>query len=1375
MADLKLGTQIGGNLVWHQGILDLNPVDTKLYFQDQEVLVDTGYQTLKGTMKFNVPANQYDIESLSILPAGSKSMLRKFRGGINDTIWHETIQNTKYRISTGNTDAGLILELVHGNAATFQNSVHTNAAQSTAANSFTRKDYVDAIDNKNVAKAGDTMTGDLLFDSGSRKVRVNEIASVAAGWDAAGNSTFFKMGSYDQAKGGDLLEIRSAGAGVGNRTSGFDVRTTKNISNTPLYVGDNMVYHPANKPTPGDINAYTKAEIDTKSWLRVKDERAAMIQPSALDSKTLGLYFTNQSDVTTNWVSGFTVNGWESTYAAWSIFSSARSDTDDARLWFKYGRTAWSPSYRIYHENNKPTNVELNLVSRAGDEMTGPLTIRNSTFQCVTGWGVRRVMKQLGPQNDAKPVLVLFCPKYIGAALPKSGFVGRVTFDRGATTSNLQANYVDISAVTAYKETVAQIHYASGGTPVKLVYVTHNGVEYLAMYRVVASEATLIIDGYCYGADPILISDATGYVVTDIETRERIYSSNNKPTNVDLNLVSRAGDTLTGSLNGPDFIQTTPQSSNGAASARKDYVDAQDAMAVAKAGDTMTGALIATQFKASSDYGFVRSTNDAQGMFVGADGRTIIGGGAGALILRPQGIDNAASESVFNNDGTIAISKTGTADNHLVTKKYVDDKVGTAVQSVTATGAVKSTGGINPVISLANATNAADGAMSFADKAKLDGIPAAAVNRTGDTMTGALGVTRIDHVDLPSANQQLINADNTGRVFVGNAQTVNDLRLQTNNGVVSVTVGNAPFRIYHAGFKPTAIDVNAVGRSSVGFSSVNLNALRTSQHLRLEAAGNITNRPSDDVSYAQMIHVNGGGDTHMQILGTYNTGKLFWRGFNNTMAAGSVSWYQIYHTGFKPTADDVGAAPSGYGLGVNAPLIHDRSGFFANDAPSVAGYPGNGAGFQSTYGSNRRAQIYMNSSGAVYSRFSLVGNVIDTTTPWATHYTTLNKPTSADIGAVAKTGDTMTGTLNFARIKSAANFWDKSSIMFADGANTWFHLLSEANYFKISAGTTGQTNLMSVDSAGNMDVAGSTASNYFRTNKLGGNDAVAPYRSASQGGSFATMYNRHASFHTDVVQTGSNYAPNTSIQYQHNAGWAGMYSTGVLNNSAASPGAYCIAHISNGGGDAFTWKFDGKTGRFTSGAISVTNIDVDGSVTAGQIRTTGGLTINNISPTIALQDLDNKSGFVHVNSNQFYILRSAGNNETSFDGGPNGIHPMTMNLDNGDVTFSRNGSFNDVNIRSDIRLKSNLLPIVGALDKVYTLSGFTFDKFGCDKREAGIIAQDLKKVLPESVGSFKTTAGEEFLTVSNSGVNALLVEAIKELTDRVKYLESKIN
>lgn len=292
-----------------------------------------------------------------------------------------------------------------------------------------------------------------------------------------------------------------------------------------------------------------------------------------------------------------------------------------------------------------------------------------------------------------------------------------------------------------------------------------------------------------------------------------------------------------------------------------------------------------------------------------------------------------------------------------------------------------------------------------------------AVAKAGDAMTGTLGVTKINHVNLPSANQQLINADNTGIVFVGNAQTVNDLRLQTSNGVASVTIGDTPYRIYHAGFKPTAIDVNAVGRSSVGSSSVNLNALRTSQHLRLESAGNITNRPFDDVSYAQMIHVNGGGDTHMQILGTYNTEKLFWRGFNNTMAAGSVSWHQIYHTGFKPTPADLGAAPSGYGVGEPAALMSD-----ANALPNVGGiFAASGAG--SLNYANQYSPIIQafrpggDASGQVLQIQELDGSIAvrnrngGNWTSWNKLYGERNRPTPGDVGAVNKTGDSMSGQL----------------------------------------------------------------------------------------------------------------------------------------------------------------------------------------------------------------------------------------------------------------------------------------------------------------------------------------------------------------------------
>ncbi|WP_033112466.1 hypothetical protein, partial [Aeromonas lacus] len=43
----------------------------------------------------------------------------------------------------------------------------------------------------------------------------------------------------------------------------------------------------------------------------------------------------------------------------------------------------------------------------------------------------------------------------------------------------------------------------------------------------------------------------------------------------DAKCVQKAGDTMQGSLTATDFIQSTPQTNNAAASTRKDYVDAQ--------------------------------------------------------------------------------------------------------------------------------------------------------------------------------------------------------------------------------------------------------------------------------------------------------------------------------------------------------------------------------------------------------------------------------------------------------------------------------------------------------------------------------------------------------------------------------------------------------------------------------------------------------------------------------------------------------------------------------------------------------------------------------------------------------------------------------
>jgi len=91
---------------------------------------------------------------------------------------------------------------------------------------------------------------------------------------------------------------------------------------------------------------------------------------------------------------------------------------------------------------------------------------------------------------------------------------------------------------------------------------------------------------------------------------------------------------------------------------------------------------------------------------------------------------------------------------------------------------------------------------------------------------------------------------------------------------------------------------------------------------------------------------------------------------------------------------------------------------------------------------------------------------------------------------------------------------------------------------------------------------------------------------------------------------------------------------------------------------------------------------------------------------------------------------------------------------------------------SDERLKTNIAPFKNATKMVSKLRGVEFNwgeesKYA-DKPDYGVIAQDVQKVLPHAV---KEKNG--MLTVEYSKLTPLLIEAVKELTERVEYLENK--
>ena len=98
-------------------------------------------------------------------------------------------------------------------------------------------------------------------------------------------------------------------------------------------------------------------------------------------------------------------------------------------------------------------------------------------------------------------------------------------------------------------------------------------------------------------------------------------------------------------------------------------------------------------------------------------------------------------------------------------------------------------------------------------------------------------------------------------------------------------------------------------------------------------------------------------------------------------------------------------------------------------------------------------------------------------------------------------------------------------------------------------------------------------------------------------------------------------------------------------------------------------------------------------------------------------------------------------------------------------------------ISSDERLKENIQTVENPIDKIKQIRGVTFKKKFTGKESAGVIAQEVEKVLPSAVDEKKLpmeTGDEEALwkTVKYDQLHALLIESVKELTKRVEELEN---
>ena len=105
-------------------------------------------------------------------------------------------------------------------------------------------------------------------------------------------------------------------------------------------------------------------------------------------------------------------------------------------------------------------------------------------------------------------------------------------------------------------------------------------------------------------------------------------------------------------------------------------------------------------------------------------------------------------------------------------------------------------------------------------------------------------------------------------------------------------------------------------------------------------------------------------------------------------------------------------------------------------------------------------------------------------------------------------------------------------------------------------------------------------------------------------------------------------------------------------------------------------------------------------------------------------------------------------------------------------------SSNNITAYSDIRLKKDVKTIENALDKVCAMRGVEYTRKSNDEREVGVIAQEVKEVVPELVKIEENTDSfnegiSDIHTMKYQNTVGLLIEAIKELEAKVKELENK--
>ena len=182
----------------------------------------------------------------------------------------------------------------------------------------------------------------------------------------------------------------------------------------------------------------------------------------------------------------------------------------------------------------------------------------------------------------------------------------------------------------------------------------------------------------------------------------------------------------------------------------------------------------------------------------------------------------------------------------------------------------------------------------------------------------------------------------------------------------------------------------------------------------------------------------------------------------------------------------------------------------------------------------------------------------------------------------------------------------------------------------------------------------------------------------------------------------------------------------------------------------------------------------DGGSTVTPFRldmSTGGRALFS-SDLVALETAGQYLQIAGSSSNYWAMGSTGGNNTPGTASTTLAFHHWDGSAWDEELSLDASGNLTadgNVTAYSDERLKDNIQTLENGLDKVNQLRGITYTRK--EKENIGVVAQEVEKILPQIV----LTADDEIGTksVDYSRLTAVLIEAVKELSQKIEKLEGK--